>query len=667
MSSLSHRDDWSRISTALVLGLLLASGLWLRVRHLDKLGLVVDEGLQMLAVRGILEHGVPQLDSGLTYPRGLPLLYTQAAAAKVFGLNEFSLRLPGALLSVVTILVSYIVGKMLCDRRVGLLTAIVMAYSVWEIELARYARTYSIFQLLYLVSFLCFYRGFLRDERQYRVWFAIAAFFTFSVHELGLCLVSWFLLPLLSQTYTPRQKVIWGVWILGLVVAYFLYLRVFDFYTIVAGVAPHEAAGTTARGILEQIRATFAERIAMPEIEVVLQAAQQQPFLFGGLTLAAGMATLVVLVRSLRQPREWRMLHAIPMIWAAVLAQFGLIGLLAVVYVVFYGKNLRSLRDPVLLVAYGAVGVSFVFWLPAIIATPKPLLYAMFGYPRFFQYFLSWLAMGWPLLTVVFGIGCVRLLSRFLADRPAREPVALLGAVLVPVLFVSFLRRGYYEARYIFHLYPLIIIVFTMTLVELAECFTKTLAARFLGHGILFSLLVVTALLLSQDANPLNAWAISNRDYQSARDPIRGPINWTFYAGFHQDLKSPSLYVREHLGSGDRVLVLGAPHMVAIYYYYVGKVDYTVGRLEDARHHLKTEKERIIDYITGVEVLENLAQVRQVIEDSSPGGLWLLGDRLLLVAKNQSYPEDVKAYFSELASNPNSVGFDGQTFAVKIR
>jgi hypothetical protein len=430
---------------------------------------------------------------------------------------------------------------------------------------------------------------------------------------------------------------------------------------------PPETAGTTARGVLEQLKATFGSRIALPEVGVVLQTAQQKPFLFRGLALVAGMTTLVVLACSQRQPRDWRLLYAIPMIWAALLAQFSLFGLLVIVYVVLCGKNLRSLRDPALLVAYGALGVSLVFWLPEMLATPKPLLRAMFGYPRFFQSFLSWLVIGWPILTLVFGIGCMRLLNRFLSDRQAREPLALLGAIFVPALFVSFLQRSYYEARYIFHLYPLIVIVFTMTLVALAECFRKTIPARSFGQGTLLSLLVVISLLLSQDAHPLDAWAIGDRDYQSARDPIRGPINWTFYAGFHQDLKNPSLYVREHLRNGDQVLVLGAPHMIALYHYYVGKVDYVVGRLEDARHHLKVENERVIDYITGAEVLNNLAQVRQVVEGSSHGGLWLLGDRLLLVANNQSYPEDMKAYCKIFASNPSYVGHDGQTFAVKIR
>ena len=95
-----QHEAYVRAGVMLLLMGLLAAGFWLRVRHLEDLGLVVDEGNQALAVRGILQYGVPKVDSGLIYARAVSFLYAQAASAALFGLNEFSLRFPSVLFGV---------------------------------------------------------------------------------------------------------------------------------------------------------------------------------------------------------------------------------------------------------------------------------------------------------------------------------------------------------------------------------------------------------------------------------------------------------------------------------------------------------------------------------------------------------------------------------------
>src|SRR2546428_3375179 len=105
-------DGGSRTTLVFVLlGALLVIGFWLRVRNLGDLGLVVDEANQALAVRGILNLGVPRVDSGLVYSRSVLFLYVQAGAAKLLGLNEFSLRLPSALFGVAAVLATFGLAK----------------------------------------------------------------------------------------------------------------------------------------------------------------------------------------------------------------------------------------------------------------------------------------------------------------------------------------------------------------------------------------------------------------------------------------------------------------------------------------------------------------------------------------------------------------------------
>jgi predicted membrane-bound mannosyltransferase len=197
--------DPSRRFVVICLALLVISGFWLRARNLGDLGLIVDEGIQAMAVRGVLDSGLPRLDTGLMYARNLGLVYLQAAAARMFGLDELSLRLPGVLFGVAAILVSYLLAKELFGRWPGLLTATIMTFSVWEIEFSRYGRFYAPFQCMFLLSLYCFYRGFLRNDRSFKIWFLVAFAFTLPMHEMSVLLIPCFLIPLPSTALSSKR------------------------------------------------------------------------------------------------------------------------------------------------------------------------------------------------------------------------------------------------------------------------------------------------------------------------------------------------------------------------------------------------------------------------------------------------------------------------------
>ena len=89
------RDEQSTRSTTVVyMGALVLIGAAYRLYNLKALGYAHDESIQALAVKGILERGYPILDSGALYVRSLLLQYVEALSAKLFGWNEWALRLP---------------------------------------------------------------------------------------------------------------------------------------------------------------------------------------------------------------------------------------------------------------------------------------------------------------------------------------------------------------------------------------------------------------------------------------------------------------------------------------------------------------------------------------------------------------------------------------------
>ncbi|MEL7088037.1 MAG: glycosyltransferase family 39 protein, partial [Planctomycetota bacterium] len=214
-----------RLTTAgfALLLLLIAVGAFFRFWRLGELGLIVDEGYQAAAVAAILEHGFPLLDTGFVYSRSILFQYLQAAASVLLGFNEFAMRLPAAAFGVLGIPVAYWFGKSLFNARVGLVLAAFMALSAWEVEYARYARFYTLFQGLYLIGLVAWFRGFMQMKTGWRFVFVGVFLLILSVHHLAVMLGLCFLVIIPLRGYSVSRKcvyfglagvcgVLWKVW-----------------------------------------------------------------------------------------------------------------------------------------------------------------------------------------------------------------------------------------------------------------------------------------------------------------------------------------------------------------------------------------------------------------------------------------------------------------------
>jgi Dolichyl-phosphate-mannose-protein mannosyltransferase len=672
--------------TALVVVALVALvvvGLWLRVRHLGDLGLVVDEGNQALAVRGILATGVPRVGSGMIYLRGVLFLYAQAGVAALLGLDEVSLRLGSAVFGTGVVLATYALGRTIFDRSVGLLAAAVMTFSVWEIELSRYGRFYTLFQLLYVIALLCFYRAFALGERRYRIWFLLASVATFVTHELGVMLATCFVALLPVGAWSWRRAARYAGWAAGMGVLWIGYNRMLTtidtMTTLRHDVFPSQATPAPSfitKLVILPLQLAGAIGIAPaaqgvePDFGLIGRLARGGSPALVGLAVIVAAATVYLVIRVFRSGDGAQVALGILIVWAAFLHQFMLVLLLLVVHVACFARDRRSLREPPLAVALLVSGLSLVIWVAllrwAAGIAAKDTALALFSYPRFYFYFLKWFVQSCPLLTLVVAVGSAQLLGQFIRDRSRPAPVFVLGAVFVPAVLASLPPSIYPDSRYVFHLYPLLVLIFAVTAVAAGR---RLLAAwpALRGRRALAVAGALLALVVSQDANPVAAWSVGSRTSRTPKDPVKGPIAWALYGSFHQDHKSPSLYVRARLRPGDRVVVSGLSHVITIYAYYIGQVDGAVERPEDAVNRIPTGDGRLEDYITGIPVVEALPDVKAMIERDSGGAVWLLGDRVSLAPENSSYAQPVKDYLNQLARHPDFVGEDGQTFAVRVR
>ena len=119
------------------------------------------------------------------------------------------------------------------------------------------------------------------------------------------------------------------------------------------------------------------------------------------------------------------------------------------------------------------------------------------------------------------------------------------------------------------------------------------------------------------------------------------------------------------MGPHDRVIALGPPHAVQVYDFYLGDVDYFLGRATD-RSFYRISDGKLIERATGARVLGDLEEMKALLEHETSGSTWILADRPLLAPGTNWYSQPVMDFLAALPMTHEYTGLDGQTFAAKV-
>ncbi|MCG8431831.1 MAG: glycosyltransferase family 39 protein, partial [Candidatus Omnitrophica bacterium] len=147
-----------RKKTALaLLAVIMLCGLAARLHGMNRYSLWFDEYFHAFAAQGILEKGEPVLPSGELYGRASVYSYLVAAGFKLFGTGDIPARMPSVLLGVLSIGLTYMLASHWFSRRVGLISAFLMALSPFCILWSQMCRLYALFQPAYLLLVFFFF------------------------------------------------------------------------------------------------------------------------------------------------------------------------------------------------------------------------------------------------------------------------------------------------------------------------------------------------------------------------------------------------------------------------------------------------------------------------------------------------------------------------------
>jgi len=161
MNLQSLKKNWAII----ILTILVVWGAYLRLYHLGNQSLWMDESYSAIAIDQIAETGLPQLESGHYYWRGITHSYPTALFQLIFGKNEAILRLPAALFGIGTILLTYLAGLTFFKRKsIALIAAALVTFGIFDIGWSRQIRMYTELQFLFLLSVTAFYKYFIEKK-----------------------------------------------------------------------------------------------------------------------------------------------------------------------------------------------------------------------------------------------------------------------------------------------------------------------------------------------------------------------------------------------------------------------------------------------------------------------------------------------------------------------
>ncbi len=125
---------------------------WLRWQFIVRVQPYPDEFVTLLAVKMILEKGVPVLPSGLFYEHGLLFSYAGAAASVLLGFSREVVRATSLVFSLLVILLTWHVGRRWFSQAAGLMTATLLAVAPSAVLWGGRARMYALLQLWVLLT-----------------------------------------------------------------------------------------------------------------------------------------------------------------------------------------------------------------------------------------------------------------------------------------------------------------------------------------------------------------------------------------------------------------------------------------------------------------------------------------------------------------------------------
>jgi hypothetical protein len=640
------------------LAAIVAFGAYLRLANLGALGFRWDEDLSGLAVRAILETGMPELPSGMLYLRGGIFSHLMAASAALFGFSEFSLRLPAALFGIALIPAGYVFAATLFGKRVALATAALIAISFWDIDIARYARFYSAFSVMYVLTLYAIWRFRVQTPSAAGGVLCIAlAVFTLTLHDFAYSLALAFFYPLALRgpgAWRSPREWLWPVSAAGTLFVSFLVWR--D-YVLSARFVPAAEAAADAGAPGVEIDQSL---IDLPDLPLLKGMLAELPWF-------VPLVALTAIGLALAAGRRFRSSHgevaALALIAALAAVQLFNLALIGVLLLAFAKRTgLPALRSPEVIASIALIAVTFAAWLAAVLAagidinplqptTPRAIVRELLDYPYFYVF---WgFPNEWPLAAAVASVGALVVFNWAAGpsnERSAAGRFALL-ALAGPIVSNAMFEGPFELFRYNAAFNTLFFVFVAVAFVHWGELVAAWRPQR-QWHSLsrpaaAFGTAALVLLAVMYDLNPVRGLLAIEREY--AND---GTLYRTFGMTAYSDFKTTADYVAQHASPGDLIVTPDSRE----YYNYLGRVDLWL-RSDRYAGQSYAQDGVLRDLYVGTRVVTTLEELKKAL--AKPNSTkWVLASSSVLERSQAAVAPEIRDFLLNAESHVVYVGRD---------
>ena len=188
----------------LLLLLILILGTTLRFFHLSQEALWTDEMVTLLHIETGNVHDlvISIIDKELTPPGHALLLFYWV---KVFDKSEFALRFISVISDIASILLVFLLGSRLFNRKTGLLAAFITAITMLQVVYAQEARPYALLGFLVLLSTYLFTLYYQKKHNKYLIPYTIASLAAIYVGYMAFFIIGFHFLLLIFTKRISKQ------------------------------------------------------------------------------------------------------------------------------------------------------------------------------------------------------------------------------------------------------------------------------------------------------------------------------------------------------------------------------------------------------------------------------------------------------------------------------
>jgi hypothetical protein len=560
------RNVANRLLLLLSLGAI-AMGLWARFKGLGQASLAVDEYYLTTSARNILQHGLPRLECGGYYTRGLLQQYVIAGLLLIDGSDELLARLVSVAASVAGLPAIYLVARRLFDREVALAALALLALSLWEIEFARFVRMYAPFATLVIWAvYFCTRAIFDQHDRSVNYLWLLGAL-SIVVYEGAIFIVLLGFLPAIFRSRYRRLP----HWVTpsALAVASVAFFTT-DFRRWNAEPPPGLETAFSGSWPVDLPAAPLFAAINNPAALIlgVLVWAAAIYFAIGWFRAAANQSL----------PVESR-LAAVLFGLCLLLASAGLVGLGLVLFAgaLLYCRATPAAEFPVATnrqwlgsalifplsaLLWGSISLQTGSAAPSVTGFLKAAARFVVDFPDIYRkVWWEWFAV-MPVQTLsMSGLSALAVTLCLLGPRKRMRELAWLAFVTVGFLtLTAVLSQPYYSTRYSFFVYPFVLLLSVYCLREIAcWCGRQYASIVFIG-------LVAAFIFGGEDFEWRHLVGVDDYDFLY-RVSVTEAQEDHFYP--RMDSRAAAEFVNTHAAPGDRVI--SAVYAVP---YYLDRLDY---------------------------------------------------------------------------------------------